>query len=72
MLPFVTHPRAGCTPLHFTALTGAVDAAHLLLASGADAARRNCDGVTAVDIARAEGNTPVVRLLTQTHTKASR
>ena len=45
--------RTGFTPLHHAAEAGSLEAAEVLLAAGADAARLNVAGMSAADIARA-------------------
>lgn len=51
------------TPLHDAAARGAVDAAHLLLKSGADVNRRNDEGHPPVHLAASKGNAEMVALL---------
>jgi ankyrin repeat protein len=60
----------GCAPLHYAAFCGHTDAAYILISAGADPSRRNKDGLTASDVAAAEGRDRVGRLLSKTWTKA--
>lgn len=55
--------QAGCTPLHFSALVGSTECCHALLSDGADHTRRSREGVTPLDVARAENKLAVVRQL---------
>ena len=55
----------GQTPLHHACTIGDVEAAKLLLASGADAGAKNRDGLTPLDIARLAGNEDLVALISE-------
>lgn len=55
--------RHGWTPLHAAAQNGDVRSLDALLAAGADPELRNYDGLSAVDLARAAGNTELVARL---------
>ena len=53
------------TALHQTAIYGYLAIATRLLEGGADLTLRNKDGETALDVARSEGKSEVVALLSQ-------
>jgi hypothetical protein len=53
--------------MHYAALTGRSDVVHVLLASGGDPTRRSREGVTPLDVARAENASAVVRQLTRAY-----
>ena len=56
-------PGEGLTPLMAAALQGDPNTVSLLLAKGADPLKRNAEGKTAADLARARGNTKALALL---------
>ena len=45
--------QSGSTPLHYAASLGLTDVVHMLVTAGCDVARRDREGVTAVDLATA-------------------
>jgi ankyrin repeat protein len=53
----------GHTALHEAAFRGNLELAQLLLAHGADAAARNDDGHTPLDLAQAQGHATLARRL---------
>ena len=65
-------PDWGSTPLMVAALQGNLPAVSTLLAHGADPARRNPAGLSALDLARDAGHTEVARAIEKSTVKAER
>lgn len=56
---------SGCTPLHYAADVGSLAMVQMLINQGADTARKNVMGWTAVHIAAIQGNSAIVGFLLQ-------
>ncbi|MDR3200981.1 MAG: ankyrin repeat domain-containing protein [Spirochaetales bacterium] len=58
-------PRNGYTPLHDAVWANYPEGAKLLLAAGADAAIKNHDGLTPLELARKDGKKELIAILEQ-------